>query len=131
MAERRGLLSRMDGGAASGAAVGDPVESIAAHLRMLLNTRKGEAVTAPNFGVVDFTELVHGFPSSIQVLQQSIRATILEFEPRLKTVTVRHTPDDNPLLLRFEISAQLAEKGARGSLRFQTQVGPGGKIDVW
>ena len=128
---RRGLLSRIDSGASSTGGLGDASESIAAHLRVLLNTRKGEAVTAPSFGVVDFTELVHGFPASIQVLQQSIRATILEFEPRVKTVSVRHTPDENPLVLRFEITAQLAEKGARGSLRFQTTVGPGGKIELW
>ena len=128
---KRGLLSRIEAGASSSGGRPDASESIAEHLRVLLNTRMGEAVTAPRFGVVDFTELVHGFPASIQVLQQSIRATILEFEPRLKTVTVRHTPDENPLVLRFEITAQLAEKGSRGGLRFQTSVGPGGNIELW
>jgi type VI secretion system protein len=131
----RGLLSRLQAGASQGHGgddgLGDLTESIAAHLRVLLNTRKGEAVTAPNFGIVDFTELVHAFPTAIQSLQQSIRATILEFEPRLKSVVVRHLPDENPLLLKFEISAQLNQKGARGSLRFQTQVSPGGQISVW
>ncbi len=124
----RGLLSRLQAGAATEL---EATDSITAHLRVLLNTRKGEAVTAPGFGIVDFTDLVHGFPNSIQTLLQSIRATVLEFEPRLKNVTVRHAPSDNPLILRFEITAQLAEKGAKGTLRFQTQMSSGGQIEVW
>jgi type VI secretion system protein len=124
----RGLLSRLNAGAAKEL---DENDSITAHLRVLLNTRKGEAITAPGFGIVDFTDLVHGFPVSIQTLLQSIRATVLEYEPRLKNVTVRHAPSDNPLLLRFEITAQLAGKGTKGTLRFQTQMSAGGQVDVW
>ena len=124
----RGLLSRLDG-SSPGSSQDDPVASIINHLRVLLNTRKGEAVTVPGFGVVDFTDLVHSFPGAIQALQTSIRNTILEYEPRLKSVTVRHIPDPEPLVLRFEITAQPVQKG-RGTLRFQTQVSPGGQFDV-
>ena len=81
--------------------------------------------------MVDFTDLVHGFPGSIQLLQQAIRGTILEFEPRLKNVSVRHVPQEDPLVLRFDITAQPAQKGARGLLRFSTQMRPGGKMEVW
>jgi type VI secretion system protein len=126
----RGLLSRLKTGAAFGDGLGDVSESIGEHLRVLLNTRKGEAVTAPGYGLIDFSELVHTFPSSIQTLSQSIKATILEYEPRIKTVSVRHVPDENPLVLKFEIQATLAAKGARGTLRFQTQVAPGGQFQV-
>lgn len=126
----RGLLSRLDEAAASGGRRPDTVESIGAHLRVLLNTRKGDAVTVQGFGVPDFCELVHQFPHAIQVLQQSIRATILEFEPRLKNVSVRMTPQSDPLSLRFEITAQLVEPGARGLVRFQTQMARGGRFEV-
>jgi type VI secretion system protein len=126
----RGLLSRIDA-ETSVANRADESESIVEHLRVLLNTRKGGSVTAPGFGVVDFTELVHSFPSAIQTLQASIRATVLEYEPRLRNVSVRFTPDEDPLVLRFEITAQLAERGTRGMLRFRTQVTPGGKVEVW
>lgn len=125
----RGLLDRLSSG---GAEPSDELASIMEHLRVLLNTRKGEAVTVPGFGLVDFSDLVHTFPASISTLQQSIRATILEYEPRLKNVTVRSVPDQDPLVLKFEISAQPVTKNGRnaGTLRFQTQVTPGGQFRV-
>jgi len=108
----------------------DEVESIAAHLRALLNTRRGDCATAPEYGVVDFADMVHEFPAAIQQLSRSIRATIMEFEPRLKGIAVRHVAGEDPLALRFEISAQLARgRGGKG-LRFTTTVRPGGRIDV-
>ena len=127
---RRGLLGRMEAGDPR-ADAGDLNESIAEHLRVLLNTRRGSCATQPEFGVVDFTDLVHGFPGSVQALQQAIRTTILTFEPRLRGVTVRYVPQEDPLTLRFEITAQPANRAARGVLRFSTQMQPGGKMEVW
>ncbi len=132
MAAPRGLLSRMSAEAGRpSSAPPDVGESVAAHLRALLNTRQGDAVVAPDLGLVDFTELVHGFPFSISVLQQSIRATLLKYEPRLKNVTVRNLPNEDPLELKFEIAAQLVGRPPSESLRFQTQVTAGGKVEVW
>ncbi|HLK99774.1 MAG TPA: type VI secretion system baseplate subunit TssE [Myxococcaceae bacterium] len=127
----RGLLSRIESEEGTSSRDVDPSSSIVEHLRVLLNTRRGDSATVPGFGVVDFTDLVHSFPASIQTLQAAIRATILEFEPRLRNVSVRHVPDEDPLMLRFEISAQPADRNARGVLRFRTQMTPGGKIEVW
>jgi type VI secretion system protein len=126
---KRGLLDRLQAG---GSEPPDEVESIIEHLRVLLNTRKGEAVTVPGFGLVDFSDLVHTFPASISTLQASIRATILEFEPRLKNVTVRSIPDPDPLVLRFEIAAQPVQRNGKQSpmLRFHTQVTSGGQLRV-
>lgn len=128
----RGLLSRIEMSSRSGVRDGgDLPEAIAAHLRVLLNTRQGDAATAPAFGLIDFTDLVHSLPGSIPSLQAAIRSSILEFEPRLKNVSVRYLPDSEPLILKFEITAQPIEQGARGLLRFRTQVAPGGKVEVW
>jgi type VI secretion system protein len=121
----RGLLSRI----ASGAAPLDETEAIVEHLRVLLNTRQGEAICAPTYGVVDFTDVVHSFPSSMQVLVKSIRATILEHEPRLKNVNVRPVTGESDLVLRFEISAQLVNQKGK-TLRFATTVRPGGRYDL-
>lgn len=123
----RGVLSRL-GAQAPGARRDDVTESIIEHLRVLLNTRRGEAVTAPRYGVPDFTDLAHNFPGGIQVLQRGIRDTILEFEPRLKNVVVRHVPDDEALVLRFEITAKVADDNR--ILKVQTRVNAGGKIDI-
>ncbi len=125
----RGLLSRL---AAGGGEPPEETASILEHLRVLLNTRKGEAATVPGFGLVDFTDLFHAFPGAVNTLQASIRATILEFEPRLRNVTVRHVVDPDPLVLRFEVTAQPAQRGPRapGLLRFETQVTVGGRFEV-
>ncbi len=106
------------------------VDSVVEHLKGLLNTRQGECPAALDFGVVDFTDLVHAFPEAIQVLQRSIRATILQYEPRLKNVIVQHVRDDDVLVLKFQITAQLASKTARGAVRLETQLRAGGQISV-
>jgi type VI secretion system protein len=108
---------------------GDLMESIAAHLRVLLNSRQGEAAISPTYGVADFASLVHS-PQSPQALAASIRATILEFEPRLKNVAVRQVEDGQPLVLRFEITAAIAAKGSREVLKFKTEVSPAGHVEL-
>jgi type VI secretion system protein len=124
---RRGLLSRIAGGDAAPVA---EVDSILAHLQALLNARQGEAPCARHYGIVDLSDIVHAFPAAVSQLVKSIRATVAEFEPRLKNVTVRQQQDENPLVLRFEIAAQLARPKSSGTLRFATTVLPGGRIEV-
>jgi type VI secretion system protein len=126
------LLSRIETSSRTGAREREDLpEAIAAHLRVLLNTHQGDAATVPSFGLIDFTDLVHSLPGSISSLQTAIRSSILEFEPRLKNVTVRYIPETEPLILRFEITAQPIDQSARGMLRFRTQVAPGGRVEVW
>jgi len=125
----RGLLGRLESGATARGE--DATAAIAAHLRALLNTRLGSAPTAPAYGVIDFTDLVYAFPYSISTLTASIRATILAFEPRLKNVNVRHLPDESDaLMLKLEISGQLADAKERATLRFKTEVSPSGQVTL-
>lgn len=126
----RGLLARLAASSTNDARPINELESIVEHLRALLNTRQGEAPTVPDFGVVDFTDLVHNFPEAIQTLQRCIRTTILQFEPRLKNVVVQHVRDDEALVLKFQITAQLHGKGGRGAVRFETQLRAGGHVSV-
>lgn len=122
----RGLLSRLQRTGADRRP--DETESILEHLRALLNTRKGDAATAPEFGIHSFTDLVHNFPSAVHIMQKALKATIAEYEPRLKNVLVRHVAEANPLVLRYEISGQLSD---RKTLRFNTSVNAGGRFRVW
>ncbi len=126
----RGLLSRLTASSTQEARPVNELESIVEHLRCLLNTRQGEAPTAHDFGVVDFTDLVHNFPEAIQHLQRNIRATMLQYEPRLRNVVVQHVRDDEVLVLKFQITAQLAGKSGRGAVRFETQLRAGGQMSV-
>ena len=120
----RGLLSRI-----AGAEPRDEIESIVEHVRVLLNTRVGDAICAPTLGVPNFADIVHTFPGAKRQLASAIRDTILEHEPRLSAVIVRHVPSEDVLLLRFEIFAQRAGRGGK-QLRMSTTVRPGGRIDV-
>ena len=119
---QRGLLSRLG----TGQRQVDTVESVIEHLRVLLNTCSGESVTVPDFGLMDFSDIVHELPHGIHKIQQSIRAVILKYEPRLKNVQVRAIEgdeDESQLFLYFEISAQLVyPNGDRQPVRFNTAV---------
>jgi type VI secretion system protein len=126
----RGLFSKLKNAGKSGGRKVDPIDSILEHIRALLNTRKGDSASAPDFGVHSFIDLVHNFPGAAQILLRSIKATIITYEPRLKNVNVRHVPEEDPLLLRYEISGQLAGNDRR-ALRFNTQISAGGRTKVW
>ncbi len=117
----RGLLSRLTATSVNDARPVNELESIVEHLRALLNTRQGESPSVPDFGVVDFTDLVHNFPEAIQMLQRCIRTTVLQYEPRLKNVVVQHVRDDEVLVLKFPdhraASEQERQERRRGALR--------------
>jgi type VI secretion system protein len=126
---RRGLLGRLASTTPERRV--EVMESVVEHLRSLLNMRQGSAVTVPEMGVPDFTDLVHSFPGSGVTLTKAIRATIMTFEPRLRNVLVRHVAaGDSELAVRFEISAQLADD-SNTPVKFRTEFAPGGRMDVW
>jgi type VI secretion system protein len=107
----------------------DVVESIGENLSVLLNAKMGNSATVPHFGMVDFTDVVHGLPAGIHKLQESIRTTIQAYEPRLRNVVVRFVPGEDPLRLSFEVSGRLAEDRRR-SVRFETSLEAGGRFAV-
>lgn len=121
----RGLLNRL----AEGRRGTDELSDVLEHIRVLLNTTKGDSLTVPQYGVVDFTDLFHDVPDSLGAVQQAIRSTILEFEPRLKNVVVRYVPSEDPLKLHFEIVGRLASD-RKQLVRVETMVDPGGQIEV-
>jgi type VI secretion system protein len=125
MMSQRGLLSRLG----SGDRHIDPVQSVIEHLKVLLNTCAGESVTVPDYGLMDFSEIVHELPNGVHKIQQSIRNVILKYEPRLKNVSVRYIPDDEPLVLRFEVVARLNDP-SRSLVRLRTQMSSGGTFRV-
>ena len=122
---QRGLLSRLG----TGQRRVDTVQSVIDHLKVLLNTCSGECETVPDFGLTDFSDIVHELPHGVHKIQQNIRNVILKYEPRLKNVSVRFLPTDEPLLLRFEVVARLNDE-SRSVVRLQTQMSSGGQINV-
>ena len=74
--------------------------------------------------------MVHNFPNAALIMERSIRATVTEYEPRLKNVRVRLVPSDDPLKLVFEIAARLAGDKHQGLVRVRTEVEPTGRVRV-
>ena len=121
----RGVLSRLRAGRRSV----DPAASIAAHLRELLNARQGLSETVPDYGVVDFNDVVHTLPDGLRGLQNALRATIAEHEPRLQNVAVRHVPSTDALSVRFEVSGRLTSD-KRSIVRLHTELRAGGLVVI-
>ena len=98
----------------------------------MLNTRRGNAPVAPGYGIPDIVDLVHSFPESIRIMEQAIRGTIENYEPRLTTVRVKHlAPDDDVLTLHFEITAVLAQEGSKKEpVWFETKITNNGEVTV-
>ncbi|MBL8941626.1 MAG: type VI secretion system baseplate subunit TssE [Myxococcales bacterium] len=124
----RGLLSRLT--SSDPLRPPDEVQSILENLRAILNTRIGDSTSASGFGIIDLADLVHNFPNAAQMMEKSIRATVGEYEPRLKQVRVRLIPSDDPLKLVFEIAARLAGDRHQGMVRVRTEVNSSGRVHV-
>lgn len=107
--------------------------SLREHLSQMLNTRAGSALTCPDYGVLEVSEVVHDFPDAIGIVQRSLKNTIQTYEPRLKNVQVRHVKNEqtNLLTLEFEITGQyMLPDGRRVAMRFELGVDGSSNVSV-
>ena len=121
----RGLYRRL----AHGAPRPRAHDAVLAHLQAILNTHLGESLSSAALGILDFADIVHGFPASTQVLALSIRTTVLLHEPRRRDVAVVSVESSDPLALAFEISARFND-AARSPLRARTELSAGGHFRI-
>lgn len=106
-------------------------QSILDHLYHMFNSRHGHAPAQPDYGIPDLNEFMFEFPDSITPMRQAIERSIEKYEPRLKNVKAVWVRDeDNPLNIRFEISARLAVATGNVPFRFSTQVGSASGLDL-
>ncbi len=104
------------------------VASVLEHLGKMLNTRRGNAPVASDYGIPDIVDLVHSFPEAIRIMEQAIRSTIEKYEPRLTEVRVRHSAaEDEVFSLHFEVTAVL---GSGSPVWFETKVDSSGEVRV-
>ncbi|HYK90362.1 MAG TPA: type VI secretion system baseplate subunit TssE [Acidobacteriota bacterium] len=107
------------------------VASVLDHLARMLNTRRGNAPVAPDYGIPDLVDLVHSFPDAIRTMEQAIRATIEKYEPRLSNVRVRYSgSEDDVFSIHFDVTAVLSPSGSGRSVLFETKVGSDGKVSI-
>ncbi len=106
-------------------------ESVLSNLRNLLNSRRGIAPAQPGYGIPDMVDLTASFPEGVTGMRRAIKETIETYEPRLRRVNVKYVEtDDDPLALRFEITAELATADERASVWFETRIDASGEVDV-
>ena len=110
----------------------DVEAAVLRNVRQILNTRQGSALTCPEYGVMQLSELVHDFPDAIALMQRSIKNTLATYEPRLKNVQVRHIQREaQDFTLEFEITGQLTlADGRRQALRFSSNVDAKGNVEL-
>lgn len=107
------------------------VESVLHHLRKMLNTRQGSAPATPDYGLPDFNDMARDVLRPAPEIGKAIRLCIETYEPRLSRVQVRHIEDsDEPLTLRFEITAQLHIENDEAPVWLETTMEPGGRVRV-
>ncbi len=107
------------------------VDSVLSHLQRILNTRQGGVQIADDYGIPDFTGLLHSIPESLRDIERAIRATIQKYEPRLRAVRVSFLPnEEDALSLRFQIVARLTSGDETAPVIFESMVDTDGKIVI-
>lgn len=104
--------------------------AILANLRLILETRHGEALAAPTLGTLDLADLVHGDRAAARILESNLRATILRHEPRLDRVDIAVASDHREPTLALTIRAHLRAplRAGRGPLVITGRLSPLGDL---
>jgi type VI secretion system protein len=101
-------------------------------LERLLSTRQGGSLTAPDYGVPEFTELSSNFVDALAIAQRALKASLNTYEPRIKNVQVRGTKFDlTEMRFEFEVTGTIQHAdGRRTALRVTLGVDPNAKLRV-
>jgi len=130
MGTQGGLLERLRA-AAGDRTPGGAEEAIRRNLSRLLNARRGSAPAALAYGLPDLNDLSSESGEILRSMRRALRETIERYEPRLADVAINFDRDeDDPLNLRFSVSAQIDEDGERRAVRYETLVNSSGRFEV-
>jgi len=101
------------------------------NLRRVLNSRRGSAPSAIEYGIIDLSAILHNYPESVGEMAESIRRCVKHYEPRLTRVRVIYDKqEEDALTLRFHISAQVRVPGVKTRMGFDTVVTSSGRVQV-
>ena len=106
-------------------------ESVMQNLRRLLNSHHGIAPIREDYGIPPICDVLHSFPDAIAGMRKAIKATIENYEPRLRRVNVKHVDvAEDPLALNFEITAELVTEEEKASVWISTRIDGSGQVRV-
>ena len=62
--------------------------SVQHNVQRILNTRAGALKHLPDYGLPDLTNIYKALPASAHKLKEQIEATLLKYEPRIRSIDV-------------------------------------------
>ena len=101
------------------------VLSVLDNMQRILNCRAGTLSHLPDYGLPDMSKILQGMPGTAHSLLTTLSATLLKYEPRLKSLNVVLLPQSTPGHLEYGIDAELKEVGL---VRFGTAFMPEGRV---
>lgn len=101
--------------------------SVLDNVQRILNSRAGALSHLPDYGLPDMGMILQGLPATAHALMGTMTDTLLEYEPRLATVSIELLPQVLPGHLEYALHAQL-KNGRR--ISFGTTLGPEGRALV-
>jgi type VI secretion system protein len=102
--------------------------SVQQNVRRILNTRAGALKHLPDYGLPDLTNIYKALPASAHVLKEQIEATLLKYEPRIRSIDIAIIENNDPgVLVSFEMACHLRKTGL---VRFGTHFEPPGRMRI-
>ncbi|MDR1039580.1 MAG: type VI secretion system baseplate subunit TssE [Deltaproteobacteria bacterium] len=110
----------------------DLMESLEKYLSLILNTRQGSSMSAPDFGMPDFVSLMgRGDLDGIRELSRVLTEVVHEYEPRISEAEVVYSPGrEESGVLEFSLSGSIEIENQKQSIFFQTSINPDGAVNV-
>jgi type VI secretion system protein len=102
--------------------------SVQQNIRRILNARAGALKHLPDYGLPDLTNIYKALPASAHRLKQQMEATLLVYEPRIRSIDVVYIDNPDPgVLVSYEMTCHLKKAGL---VRFGTYFEPPGRMRV-
>ncbi len=99
--------------------------SVLDNMQRILNCRAGTLSHLPDYGLPDMSVILQGMPGMAHSLLTTLTATLLKYEPRLKSVSAVPLPQSRPGHLEYDIDCELKDFGL---VRFGTLFMPEGRV---
>lgn len=99
--------------------------SVMDNIRRILNSRAGSIAHLPDYGLPDMSKMIQGLPGTAHNMMNILSATLIKYEPRIKTVSLVLLPQDTFGTLRYSLDVELHQ---RGLIRYGTEFVPDGRV---
>jgi type VI secretion system protein len=110
----------------------DVLNSIKLNVTNVLNTRLGEAQSAPNLGLIDFNDASLGVMDLSLRVKLAVQKCLITYEPRLCNLQIKTVTDpNNPLGLCFHINADINSSALHDKVEINLILGNDRKYRVY